>query len=67
MGNRPLGGRLRSVMRFAPPERLSGSLPFSSVWRKRQVGVNSSEKAPSLMRTYNPFPFLILIHHFVIL
>ena len=39
-------------MRFAPTERLTGALTFSSIWRKRQVGVNSSEKAPSLMRTY---------------
>ena len=35
-----------------PAERLSGPLPFSSIWRKRQVCVNSSEKASSLMRTY---------------
>jgi hypothetical protein len=42
-------------------------LSHTSIWRKRQVGVNSSEKASSLMRTYKLFPFLILIAGFVIL
>jgi hypothetical protein len=48
-------------------ERMSGPLLFSSMWRKRQVGVISSEKAPSLMRTYIRFPFLILIGCFATL